>query len=483
MIRWASLLQILGFLLLVLAASLGVVLAFAWMTGDPALQAVLQTCAAALVGGLALTLALRPEPHEFTHREGILLVVLTWTASSFLGTLPFYLSGYLPDFADAFFESVSGFTTTGASVLSDVEALPRSLLLWRAMTQFLGGMGIIVLVIAILPLIGTGGMELYRAEFSGARSERLRPRIAETAAALWKIYIAFTLTLYVALRLAGMGPFNAACHSFTAIATGGFSTRNGSIEAFGSPAIELVIVAFMIMGGINFTRHYRLLVERQPRALWADVELRFYLAVIVLATAALTLSESLHSSRPLGEAGRLSLFQVTSILTTTGFSSSDFGAWSSFAQLVLLALMFTGGCTGSTAGGMKMARLVVLLRVVSREFRQLVERRGVFAVRLGDGVIPEQSVRSLLNLVYLAFVINFVACILLTATGVDVLTAISGVAATMFNIGPGLGGVGPAAHYGHLPSLAKWVLSLCMLAGRLEYYTVLVLFTAAFWRK
>lgn len=432
--------------------------------------------------GVALIVALRPEPHEINHREGILFVCLAWCSASALGALPYYFSDSFPSYTDSFFEAISGFTATGATVLSDIESVPRSLLFWRSLSQWVGGMGIILLGIAILPLLGTGGMALYRAEFSGARSEKLKPRIAETALALWKIYVSFSVAAYVALRLAGMEPYDAICHTFTTVATGGFSPRGASIESFQSPAIEYVVVFFMVACGVNFTRHYRLFVERKARDFF-DAEVRVYL--LILGTVTLLIAGTLLRSpgSELGESLRLALFQTVSIGTTTGFSSVDFEAWTPFAKLLLLALMFVGGCTGSTAAGMKVARIILLFRVVGRQFRQMVERRGVFAVRFGGKAVSEQTINSLLNLVYIALMINFAACMALTAAGVDVLTAISAVAAAMFNIGPGLGDVGPADHYGRLPGLAKWVLSFCMLAGRLEFYTVLVVFTSAFWRK
>jgi trk system potassium uptake protein TrkH len=481
-VSWRCILQLLGYFLLGVCFCLLFPLGFALAEGD---SGTLPLLLAFLIGGgigSLLSFTLRPEEHEITRREGILFVVLAWVAAVTLGALPFYFSDQFPSFSDAFFESVSGFTTTGATILSDIEAVPRSLLLWRALTHWLGGMGIIVLGIAILPLLGTGGMELYRAEFSGAGSEKLKPRIAETAMALWKIYVAFTLAEVVILWLAGMSAFESICHAFATMATGGFSTRGASIEAFGSPLIEYIIIFFMIVAGINFTQHYRLLVERRPRAFFRDIEIQYYLLIIVAATAAVGISLFL-ATESFTDSFRLALFQVVSIVTTTGFSSADFEPWRPFAQFVLLVLMFVGGCTGSTAGGMKTARIVLLMRVVGREFRRLTEPRGIFAVRFGGQAVSESTVASVLNLVYLAFIINFSACLMLTALGIDLVTAFSAVAAAMFNIGPGLGAVGPADNYGHLPVLAKWVLGLCMLAGRLEFYTVLVLLTPAFWRK
>lgn len=483
MIHWSSILRLLGFLALFLAGALTVPLLYAIIEGDAGLLPLSQ--ALAVTAGAAAILLFRfpGSSHELTHREGILLVVASWLMAGLIGALPYQLSGYFPTFTDALFESISGFTTTGASVVQDVEALPGSLLFWRAVTHWLGGMGIIVLMVAILPLIGMGGMELYRAEFSGARSEKLKPRIAETAVSLWKIYVALTLAEYVALRLAGMGRLDSVCHSFATVATGGFSTRNLSVEAFASPTIELIIVFFMVAAGFNFTQHYRLLVQWEPRAVVRDLEIRSYLFLLGLATLVMTVAVFASSSLSWVQAARYALFQTVSIGTCTGLSTTDFARWSPFAQLLLLALMFAGGCTASTAGGLKTARMVLLMRVVSREFRRMVERRAVFAIRFNERAVSERAIQSLLNLVYIAFLVNFGACLLLAASGVDIVTTISAVAAAMFGVGPGLNKVGPYSNYGGLPILAKWVLSFCMLAGRLEFYTLLVLFTPSFWRN
>jgi len=481
-VSWSGILQLLGYFILGVSFCILFPLGFALVNGDPGSLPLAMTVAIGGGVGSVLSFALRPEPHEITRRGGILFVVMAWVAAVTLGALPYYFSDAFLGFSDAFFESVSGFTTTGATILSDIEAVPGSLLLWRALTHWLGGMGIIVLGIAILPLLGIGGMELYRAEFSGAGSEKLKPRIAETAMALWKIYVAFTLAEIAALWVAGMSIFESVCHAFATMATGGFSTRGASIEAFESPLIEYIIVFFMVVAGINFTQHYRLLVEGRPRAFFKDIEIRHYLMIIAVATAAVAFSLVLTIASP-GDSFRLALFQVVSIITTTGFSTANFELWTPFAKFLLLVLMFIGGCTGSTAGGMKTARIVLLMRVVGREFKRLTEPRGVFAVRLGGKAVSENTVASVLNLVYLAFIINFGACLLLTAMGIDLLTAFSATAASMFNIGPGLGDVGPSENYGHLPTLAKWVLGFCMLAGRLEFYTVLVLLTPVFWRK
>ncbi len=482
-IRWPNVLQVLGFFCLALGLSLVFPLLVALYDGDRGLAPLLVAVLVSAALGVALAWRFGFESRSLSHREGFLLVLLTWLTAGFLGAIPFYLSSFFNSFTDAFFESISGFTTTGATVLSNIEALPRSLLLWRSFTHWLGGMGIILLGIAILPLIGTGGMELYRAEFSGARSEKLTPRIAETANALWRIYAMLTVAGFLALMAAGMSPFDSICHAFSALGTGGFSTRNGSIESFQSPMIEMVLIVLMFVAGINFTQHYRLFIQRNPYRFLRDRELRAFALIIVLSTAAIAFSLVFSQNYTLATGVRKALFQVVSIATTTGFSTANFELWAPFPQLVLLALMFAGGCTGSTAGGLKISRIHLLLGVVRREFRRMVERRGVFAVYSNGQAVPEAAIQSLLNLVYLAFLINFTACILLTAFGVDVLTAIAAVAASMFNIGPGLGAVGPADNYGHFPALVKWTLAVCMLAGRLEFYTLLVIFTTHFWKK
>jgi trk system potassium uptake protein TrkH len=482
-IRLGAVLRIVGLFLMVLAATMAIPLLYALAGPPEGLRPVAAGSATTLAAGFLLFILFpRPET-DLTIREGVLVVALIWATVCVFGGLPFYFSPFFASFTDAVFEATSGFTTTGATVLAAVEVLPPALALWRCFTHWLGGMGIVLLGVAILPLLGTGGMHLYRAEFSGARSEKLKPRVTETALALWRIYLALTLAEYVALRWAGMDRLEAACHSFSTLGTGGFSTRTASIAAFSSLAVELVVVVFMILAGINFTLHYRLWRQRQVRSFFGDVEIQTYLLILLAATAAVTASLAGPGGYPWPQAARKALFQVTSILTTTGFVTDDFERWRPLPQLLLLALMFVGGCTGSTAGGLKVARIVLLGRVVRRQFRRIVEPRGVFSVRLGGQVVPEETIQSLLNMVYLALLVFFAASAVLAAQGADVLTSIAAVAASMFNIGPGLGQVGPAEHYGHLPALSKWVLAAAMLCGRLEFYTAIVIFTPVFWRK
>ncbi len=482
MIHWPNLLRILGSFLLALALGLSIALGVSLAFQDDGVQPLATTASICLVVGAGFVIIFRRDRGGMNNREGILLVITVWVSACLVGALPYYLADLVP-FTDAVFESVSGFTATGATILRDIESVPRGLLFWRSLSQWVGGMGIILMVIAILPLFSSGGMQLYRAEFTGARSEKLKPRFAETARALWKIYAVFTAIACLALRLAGMSTFDAVCHSFTVMSTAGFSTKNASIEGFASPAIEVVVIGCMLMAGINFTQHYRLFVQRRPGLFLRDLEIRAYLSIVLAATTAVTLTLHFDSGLAWTEGLRKGLFQVVSIMTTTGYSTADYEQWSPFAKLILLALMFVGGCTGSTTGGLKVVRIVMLMKVVGREFRRIVERRGVFSVKLSGEAVGETVVQALLNLVYLAFIINFTACLILTAFGVDILTAISAVAAAMFNIGPALGGVGPSETYAHMAGPVKWILAVCMLAGRLEYYALIVVCTREFWRK
>jgi trk system potassium uptake protein TrkH len=437
-----------------------------------------------LVTAVLLLIAGSGRPRqEMRPREAMLLVVLVWVMTCLFGALPLWFTPEYASFTNALFESTSGFTTTGASVIGDVEALSRPVHLWRSLSHWLGGMGIVLLGLAVLPLLGHGGNALYRAEFSGSSSERLRPRILETARSLWRIYLFLTILQFLLLIFAGMGAFEALCHAFSTLGTGGFSTRNASIAGFQSETVEYIVILFMLLGGISFAQHFRLLVERRPRSVTRDYEVRTYLAITLAATLAITANLLASAEFNFEPAFRAALFQTVSILTTTGFSTVDYSLWQPFAQLVLLVLMFTGGCTGSTASGLKVARIVILMKLVWREFRRFTEPLGVFRIRLEGTVIPDHAIHGLLTLVFLSLLLMLVASLMLTAMGMDLLTAMSSVIASQFNVGPGLGGVGPASNYGDLPMGAKWVLMFCMIAGRLEFYTFLVVLTPLFWRK
>jgi len=482
-IRLQAVLHITGLFLLLLAATMTVPLGYALLRPGPALRPLALGLGVTLGTGLAL-FRLFPRPQtELSLREAILLVSSAWSMVGIFGALPFYFSPWFASFTDAVFESISGFTTTGATILPAVEVLPAPLQFWRCFTHWIGGMGIVLLGIAVLPLLGGGGMHLYRAEFSGARSEKLKPRIAETVLSLWRIYVALTLAEFIALKIAGLNSFEALCHSFSTLGTGGFSTRTASIAGFESPAIEYIIIVFMILAGVNFTRHYQLWIQQQPGAFFRDVEIRAYLAVLAASILILASQLKAISGYQTEAAFRAAAFQATSIVTTTGFVTDDYEKWTPLCQLLLLLLMFIGGCTGSTAGGLKVARFVLLVKVVHRQFRRMVEPRAIFAIRLGGQVVPEETVESLLNMLYLALMVFASSSLLVAAMGADLVTAIAAVAACMFNVGPGLGAVGPADNYAHFPAVTKWILAFCMICGRLEFFTALVIFTRTFWRK
>lgn len=483
MIRAAGLFHIAGVFLLMLSGAMVLPAGWGWAIGAGGTRELGQAALITAACGAALAYFFQPPQHEISRREGLLLTTLLWVLGCGFGAAPYLLTPAFGSVTDAVFESVSGFTTTGATILPRVEALPPVIQFWRHFTHWIGGMGVVLLTIAVLPLIGAGGMALYRAEFSGARSEKLAPRIAETALALWKVYAGLSLVEYVFLRAAGMSAFDAACHTFSTLGTGGFSTRTESIAAFRAPAVQYIIIAFMALAGLNFTMHYRLWVRHEARRFFSDFEVRGYFLILGIATLALFASVS-GSGKMSGEpAFRAALFQAVSIGTTTGFATADFEQWPPLTHAVLLALMFIGGCTGSTAGGWKVARVLLLGKIVHRELMRTSFRRGVFAVRAGGEAVPETAVQGLLNLIYLSLFVFLISVLLVSASGVDLLTSISGVAAAMFSIGPGFGTVGPAENYAHLPALAKWVLCFCMIAGRLEFYTMVAVLTPGFWRK
>ena len=475
---------LLGQFISALAIVMLVPLAYGVLTGGGGLRALaLALAITALAGGFLMALSRRRPAREIKQREAILVVVLIWMCICFFGSLPFYFSPWFSNLTDAFFESASGFTTTGATVLDNVEVLSQPIQLWRCFSHWLGGMGIVLLGLAILPLVGQGGMHLYRAEFSGAKSQRLTPRVLETTKSLWKIYILLTVLEIAVLWLAGMDGFEAVCQAFSTLGTGGFSTRTASIAGFHSTLIDYIIIVFMLLSGMSFIQHYRLWIEHQPRSFWQDYELRGYLLLVLVATGIITSVLYWKNHMAVEQAFRAALFQVTSIVTTTGFVTDNYESWYPLCQLILFMLMFVGGCTGSTAGGIKVARILFLSRVVDREFRRMAEPQGVFPIRLGGETTPESAVNGLLNLVYLSWLVIFFAWLLLTAFGVHILTALSAVVACVFNVGPGLGGVGPMETYSRLPDAAKWILSVCMIAGRLEFYTLLVILSRPFWQR
>ena len=441
--------------------------------------------AAACLLSFALVFALTPgkERPYFSAKSGYLFVSLAWIAASSVGALPFVLSGATPSFTDAFFETMSGFTTTGASIFPDVEVLPRSILLWRSTTHWLGGMGIVVLTVAIFPLLGLGGLQLVEAEAPGPSVDKVTPRMAGTAKIFWLIYLLLTCVEIALLRLGGMGLFDAVNHSFATMATGGFSTRNASVGYFRSAYVDAVITTFMILAGMNFTLHYKVGKGRIAEAL-RDSELRAYLAVFFGASLLIAidlLKNGLFGG--FGTAFRYGSFQSASILTTTGFATTDFDKWPHFSRVVLLSLMFIGGCSGSTGGGIKVVRYLVLLKQAAVELKYLVFPRGVFGVRLNGQPVRKAMIFDAASFFFLYMLTAFVCTLVVASADYNFETAFTATLATLGNVGPGLELVGPACNYEHMPDYVTWALSFAMLVGRLELYTVFVLFSPEYRRR
>ncbi len=476
-------LHLVGILVFFLGLTMVLPLLFGIYYRDESVLALLKSIGITLGSGLVLYLVFRGARGEtMTHREGMGVVALGWTAAGLFGALPYYWGGVLPNFTDALFESVSGFTTTGASVLMQIEAVPHGFLFWRSLTHWLGGMGIIVLSLAILPLLGIGGMQLYKAEAPGPTPDRLKPRIRDTAMVLWKVYVLFSVAETVLLMLGGMDLFEALCHTFGTMATGGFSTKNASIGSYNSPYVDTVIILFMLAAGINFSLHYRFL-KGDPLSFWRNSEFRFFVGVVSIFALVVTLNIYHTVYERLSEAIRFGAFQVVSIITTTGYATADFERWPSLSQSILLFCMFLGASAGSTGGGMKCLRIMLLLKHSYKQLFCLIHPRAVTQVKLAGRPIPDEVLHSIWGYFMLYLGLFILCSFLLAAMGVDVVTSFAAVAATIGNIGPGLGMVGPTDNYVPIPLLGKWVLMLCMLLGRLEIYTVLVLFVPEFWRK
>jgi len=422
---------------------------------------------------------------DLTIREGYAVVSMSWIAIGVAGALPYLLSGAIRSPVSALFESVSGFTTTGATVFTQIETLPHGILFWRALTQWIGGMGIIVLGIAVLPFLGVGGMQLFRAEVPGPTPERLAPRIAQTAKLLWYVYAGLTAAQTVLYLLGGMSFFDAITHAFTTLSTGGFSVRNASLAAYDSRYIQYVTIIFMYLAGVNFTLHYRALTGKPARYL-TDAEWRAYSLVLLTATALILppiLASGQYSELGVERAFRDALFQAVSIGTTTGYVNYDYELWPASTNLILLLLMFIGGMAGSTAGGMKVIRVYAFARQGLTALKRSLHPRAVMITRIGRKPIRDTDLLTILAFILLYLALFFFGALALTLLGNDFVTSIGASAASVGNIGPGLGEVGAIDHYGWMGPVSKLVLVFLMLVGRLEIFTVLLLFHPDLWRR
>ena len=416
-------------------------------------------------------------------REGFMLVTLSWVGASALGAVPFYLSGTIPSYTDAYFETMSGFTTTGASILTAIEGLPYSMLFWRSLTHWLGGMGIVVLTVAIFPLLGIGGMQLLKAEAPGPSVDKVTPKITHTAKILWFIYLGLTILETILLMFGGMNLFDALTHTFGTMATGGFSPKNTSVGFYDSAWIDWVITIFMVMAGMNFILYFKIITGRIKDTLM-DTEMKAYL--VIFAAASLAITFSLLNNRvydSFGKGLRFAAFQVASIITTTGYATTDYDLWPAFSKIILFLMMFIGGCAGSTGGGIKVVRIVTLFKLAIRELKRLIHPRGVFHLRLNKMVVRKDIISVITGFVFLYMVTLLVTTIVVAAGGYDILSSFSTALVTVGNIGPGFSLVGPTMNYSFFQGGIKWFLSLAMLMGRLEIYTVLVVLTPWFWKR
>lgn len=486
---------VLGNIFLCLAATMLWPLVYSVYYSQPDTGAFLISVAITTVCGAVLRFTNKPE-YELGRREGFAIVAFGWLGCAILGALPYYFSGIFStvgnsfqEFSYCFFESMSGFTTTGATVvhISDslpeaIASLPLGVLFWRSLTHWLGGMGIVVLSLAILPILGVGGMQLYQAEVPGPQKDRLSPRIVQTAQLLWQVYLVFSIVEATLLRIGGMSWYESFCHTFGTMATGGFSTRNTSIGEYNSLYIDIVVIVFMLIAGTNFSLHYRAL-KGDIRAYLRDAEFRFYVLVLSTFTLILALDTHFRDLLTLGDAIRHAGFQVVSLTTTTGYGTYDFELWHGFSQFILLTLMFVGGCAGSTGGSMKHVRILLLMKQAYAEIQRQIHPHAVYPVRLGARTVPPDVIRNVLGFFWFFILIFIIGTMIMAALGLDLMSAISSVAATLGNIGPGLGSVGPMDNYAHIPLVGKYLLSFLMLLGRLEIYTVLVMFVPATWRR
>jgi trk system potassium uptake protein TrkH len=475
--------NLVGIVLLISSFFMCIPIAASLLTGGPDIKALGVSFALTfLAGGLLYFVTRRQKRIELRHREGFAVVTFSWLAISLCSAFTYMISGTVTNFTDAYFESMAGFTTTGSSVLSNLEEIPHGILMWRSLTQWMGGMGIIVFSLAILPMLGAGGMQLFKAEVPEIGVEKLKPRIIDMSKSLWYIYTGLTALLAVSLIISGMSLFDALCHAFTTMATGGFSTKSASIAHFNSTAIDIIITVFMFLAGVNFSLHFYALRGKISKVL-KSTELRFYCSVVAISIVLVTGYLVYKGVMPLPDALRYSSFQVISIVTTTGYATADYELWPIFTQMLILSLMFFGGMVGSTGGGMKQVRILLMLKQAYRELYHLIHPHAMSVLKLDDRNVPKETLGGIWGFLFLYILIGVVASLFMTALGVDIITASSTVISSLSNVGPALGSAGPAENYAMIPSAGKWVLIFCMLAGRLEIYTVILIFIPIFWRK
>lgn len=438
--------------------------------------------AGALIIAGAVLLFTRHSKRILSTRDGFVLVTFSWIFASLVGCLPLFISGAIPSFADAYFETMSGFTTTGASILTAIEDLPKCMLFWRSLTHWLGGMGIVVLTVAILPFLGIGAYQLLKAEAPGPTMDKITAKTTATAKILWFLYLFLTVAETLLLMAGGMSLFDALTHTFGTLATGGFSPKNASVGHYNSGFIDVVITVFMIMAGMNFILYYRAIVG-DFKKVFSNVEMKSYLGIFAVSTVLIALVLNTRTYPGFGTSLRYAGFQAATILTTTGYVTTDYTLWPKFAQIVLFILMFIGGCSGSTGGGIKVIRIVTLVKLAITEMKALAHPRAIFSIKMGEKSLGKDIVYTIAAFFFLYLFMLLLTSFVVASAGADILTSLATALVTLGNIGPGFGKIGPSGNYAFYPDYVKWFLSFVMMAGRLELYTVLILFTPRFWRR
>lgn len=483
LINKSVVLNVVGTLIIITGVLMALAIPFSFYYNDGMQGVFIQsTLITIAIGLLTKYLTRKKKNDEVKKREGYLIVAFGWTGMIICSAIPYLLSGAFDGITNVFFETVSGLTTTGSSILNNIEQMPESILFWRSMTQWIGGMGIIVLTIAILPLLGVGGMELFASEAPGPTKDKIHPRIKETAKRLWLIYVSLTLLQTTLLWVADMSFFDALNHALTTMSTGGFSTKQASIAHFTSPMIQYIIILFMFLAGTNFTLLY-FGSKLKFKKFWNNDEFNWYVMAVILLTFVVTPLVYFSLNTGVEESIRTALFQVVSIITTTGYASANYTEWGAFASFIFFLLLFSGASAGSTSGGMKIVRITLLIKNGFLEFKRRLHPSAIIPVQLnGDGIAPK-IIYNLLAFVFFYLFVFVSGSIALTFIGLDFKDAISASITAVSNVGPGIGSINPGASFAHLPNEAKWVLSFLMILGRLELFTIAILFTPYFWRR
>ncbi|MBO7418316.1 MAG: TrkH family potassium uptake protein [Bacteroidaceae bacterium] len=482
MINTKAIIKVIGNLLLLETMMLLISTGVSAYYHDAALMSLLITAGITGITGLLMSLYSRKRTLAFTRRDGYIMVTCSWLAFALFGMLPFYINGHIPSVTNAFFEAMSGITSTGATILDNIDEMPRGLLFWRSITQWFGGLGIIIFTIALLPFLGVNGLQMFAAEVSGPTHNKVTPRIGITARWIWCIYVGITALLFVLLLLGGIGGFDSICHALTAAGTGGFSTHQESIAYYHSPYIEYVIIVFMFISGMNYSLLILFVSGRFRRAL-KDSELKWYTGTVAITV--ITFSVVLWISQGIeGEdAIRNSLFQVVSLQTSTGFSTCDYMTWPAALWGLLLLVMLVGACAGSTSGGLKCIRVLVLFKVMMNEFKHILHPNAILPVRMDKQVAPPTLLSTVMAFCFIYFIIIFGSSIFLSSIGIDFMEAIGCSISALGNMGPALGSYGPSGTWNMMPDAGKWLMSFLMLLGRLEVFTVILLFTPNFWKR